>query len=44
MHMEAFLVHRETGVPWQAVLMNIIDGGAVIRVEGQADQREDQGL
>lgn len=33
-----------TGVPWQAVLVNIINGGTVIRIEGQADQREDQGL
>jgi len=33
-----------TGVSWRAVLTNIIHGGAVVRVESQADQREDQSL
>jgi len=33
-----------TGVSWQAVLTNIIHGGAIVRVKGQADQCEDQSL
>lgn len=33
-----------TGVSWQAELADIVHGGTVVRVEGEADQREDQGL
>lgn len=33
-----------TGVSWQAELADIVHGGTVVRVEGEADQHEDQGL